>query len=160
MVGKRVIMRSDLIKQIFQAFAQSDKEKFIEIAHEIVKEEEKKSHHLLAKDLKGILKDISNGRSLNNNAAYNRYKNAIPIPRDTEKGFPLLEIQEFYLDWEDVILTQELKDSLEQIVEEIRQVEILATYNLKPKQKVLFCGPPGTGKTLSAQVISSIEITA
>jgi SpoVK/Ycf46/Vps4 family AAA+-type ATPase len=149
-------MRSELIKQIFLAFSQGDKEKFIETAHEIVKEEERKSHHLLAKDLKGILKDISNGKSLSNNGTYNRYKNAIPIPRDTEKGFPLLEIQEFYLDWDDVILSQELKPSLEQIVEEIRQAEILATYNLQPKQKILFCGPPGTGKTLSAQVLSSI----
>lgn len=148
-------MRSELIKKMFQAFAQSDKDKFIEIAHVIVKEEERKSHHLLAKDLKGILKGMSNGNTLNT-ATYARYKDAIPIPRDAEKGFPLLEIQEFYLDWDDVILNQELKDALEQIVEEIRQTEILATYGLKPKQKVLFCGPPGTGKTLSTQVISAI----
>ncbi len=149
-------MKSELIKQMFTAFAQDNKEKFIETAHKIVKEEERKSHHLLAKDLKGILKEVSNGRNLNNTTTHTRYKNTIPIPRDTEKGFPLLEMQEFYLDWSDVILSQELKDSLEQLVEEIRQTEILATFNLKPKQKVLFCGPPGTGKTLSARVISSI----
>jgi SpoVK/Ycf46/Vps4 family AAA+-type ATPase len=138
------------------AFAQSNKEQFIEVANEIVQEEEKKHHHLLARDLKEILKSFSDGRTIGGNSTAQRFKNAIPIPRDTEKGFPLLETKEFYLDWSDVILSQELKAALEQIVEETRQADVLATYRLKPKQKVLFCGPPGTGKTLSAQVVSSV----
>jgi len=149
-------MRSELIRQVFLAFAQGNRERFMEVAYEVVREEEKKNHHLLAKDLKVILKNISNGRSLSENLTSKRYKNAIPIPRDTEKGFPLLEIREFYLDWSDVILSQDLKTALEQIVEETRQADVLATYGLRPKQRVLFCGPPGTGKTLSAQVISSV----
>lgn len=149
-------MRSELIRQIFLVFAQGNKEKFLEIAHEIVREEEKKSHHLLAKDLKEILREIANGKSLSENLISKRYKNAIPIPRDTEKGFPLLEIKEFDFDWSEVILRQELKTAIEQIVDEIRQSGVLASYGLRPKQKVLFCGPPGTGKTISSQVISSV----
>ena len=149
-------MRSELIRQIFLAFAQGNRERFMEVAYEVVREEEKKNHLLLAKDLKAILKNSSNGRSLSENLTSKRYKNAIPIPRDTEKGFPLLEIREFYLDWSDVILSQDLKTALDQIVEETRQADVLATHGLRPKQRVLFCGPPGTGKTLSAQVISSV----
>lgn len=83
-------------------------------------------------------------------------KDAIPIPRDTEKGFPLLEVKEFFLDWTDIVLDQEPEKVLSQIVDEIRQADILTSYGLKPKQKVLFCGPPGTGKTFSAQIISSV----
>lgn len=149
-------MKSELIRQIFLAFAKGNNEKFLEIACEVVKEEEKKSHHLLAKDLKEILRNISNGKSLSENLISKRYKNAIQIPRDTEKGFHLLEIKEFDLDWSEVILRQDLKTALDQVVEEIRQSEIFASYGLKAKQKVLFCGPPGTGKTLSAQVMSSV----
>jgi len=149
-------MRSELIKQMLLAFAQDNRDQFIQVAYEMVKDEEKKHHHLLAKDLKAILKSIANGRNLNGTLTSQRYRDALPIPRDTEKGFPLLELKEFYLDWSDVILELELEDALKQIVEEVRQAEVLATYGLRPKQRVLFCGPPGTGKTLSAQVISSV----
>ena len=119
-------------------------------------DEEKKHHHLLAKDLKAILKSISNGESLNGSPTSQRYRDTLPIPRDTEKGFPLLEIKEFYLDWSDVILELGLEDALKQIVEEVKQAEVLAAYGLRPKQRVLFCGPPGTGKTLCSQVVSSV----
>jgi SpoVK/Ycf46/Vps4 family AAA+-type ATPase len=149
-------MKSELIREVFLAFSQSNKEKFLEIACEIIKEEEKKSHHLLAKDLKEIIKNFSPNKYANNGVTNKRFKNTIPIPRDTEKGFPLLEIKDFILDWEDIILTPEIKASMQQIVEELNKTSLLATYGLKPKQKVLFCGPPGTGKTLSSQVISSV----
>jgi len=148
-------MRSEYIKQIFMAFAQGNKDKFLEIAHEVINEEEKKSHHYLAKELKDIVIEISNGRKLDNNLLNKRYKNAIPIPRDQEKGFPLLEIREFSLDWNDIVLDEETKNALITIIDEIKQTEVLASYGLKPKQKILFCGPPGTGKTLSSQIISS-----
>lgn len=149
-------MRSELIREIFEAFAYGNKDKFLDIAYEVVQDEEKKHHHLLAKDLKDILKTISNGRNISNGVAQSRYKDVVPVPRDSEKGFPLFEIKEFFLDWTDVILEQDLMVALTQIVEEMRQASILASFGLKPKQKVLFCGPPGTGKTFSAQIISSV----
>lgn len=149
-------MRSELLRQMFEAFAQGNKNRFLDIAHEVIQEEEKKHHHLLAKDLKDILRTISNGRSVSNGITQSRYKDAIPIPRDTEKGFPLLEIKEFFLDWTDIILDQELMAALIQIVDEVRYADIFASYGLQPKQKILFCGPPGTGKTFSAQVISAV----
>lgn len=148
-------MRSDLLRQMFEAFAQGDKNKFLNLAYEIVREEEQKQHHLLAKDLREILKTISNGRGVSGDTSHSHYKNTIPIPRDTEKGFPLLEVKEFFLDWTDIVLDQELATALIQVVDEIRRGSIFASYGLQPKQKVLFCGPPGTGKTFSAQIISS-----
>jgi len=79
-------MRSDYTKQIFIAFAEGDKEKFLDIAHEIINDEEKKNHNYIAKQLKDIIKEFSSGKILNENLVNKRYKNAIPIPRDTEKG--------------------------------------------------------------------------
>lgn len=148
-------MRSELIRAIFAAVAQGDKQRFLEVAREVIDDEEKKNHHLLARDLKGILRQVSNGALLSENSLAHSYRSAVPIPRDTEKGFPLLEIKEFYLDWQDVVLDRELETSLKQIVVEFSYAEVLFTYGLRPKQRVLFCGPPGTGKTLSAQIISA-----
>lgn len=151
-----VYIRNELLKKLFQSYVENDKEKFIEIADEVIKEEEKKKHHLLAKDLKKIIFSQKQNKFQLHNTISNRYKTNIPIPRDVEKGFPLLEIKDNYFNFEDVILHVELKKKLELIVEEFKSREILATYGLKPKQKLLFCGPPGTGKTLTSQVISSV----
>ena len=151
-----IVIRSDLLKKLFRSYAENNKDKFVEIAHEVIKEEEKKNHHLLAKDLKKIIHFNIQNKSYVNNNIYQKYKTNIPIPRDTEKGFPLLEIKENYFNLDDVILFDNLKKKIEYTIEEFKSREILATYGLRPKQKLLFCGPPGTGKTLTAYVISSV----
>lgn len=83
-------------------------------------------------------------------------KNQTQLPRDTEKGFPLLEIQQFDKNIDSLIVVNEIKDQLEQIIMEFKGSDILATYNLQNKKKILLCGKPGTGKTFSAQIISSV----
>jgi SpoVK/Ycf46/Vps4 family AAA+-type ATPase len=148
-------MRSDLLRDLFQAHAENNSDKFIEVANEIIKDEERKKHHLLALDLKKMLHDKSQ-TSIAQVSYSKRYKTNIPIPRDTEKGFPLLEIKEQYFSLEDLILNEEVKEGINRIISEINSLEILETYGLRPKQKILFCGLPGTGKTLSSKVISSI----
>lgn len=79
----------------------------------------------------------------------------VQIPRDTEKGFPLVSISEEYYNFNDLVVSNEVRNQLEQIVHENRMGKKLRSYGLRPKQKVLFCGPPGTGKTLSARIIST-----
>jgi SpoVK/Ycf46/Vps4 family AAA+-type ATPase len=148
-------MKSELIKMLFQAYADNDNKEFVQVANEIIKDEEKKKHNLLAKDLKKILSAMPQNNSTLNTIS-KRYKTNIPIPRDTEKGFPLFEIREHYLNFDDLILTKELKERLKNIIEEIKNIEILGAYGIRPKQKILFCGPPGTGKTLSSRVMSSV----
>lgn len=151
-----IVIRSDLIKKLFLSHAENNKDKFVEIANEVIKEEEKMNHHLLAKDLKKIIHSNIQNKSYVNNNINQKYKTNIPIPRDTEKGFPLLEIKENYFNLDDVILFDNLKKKIEYTIEEFKSRELLATYGLRPKQKLLFCGPPGTGKTLTSYVISSV----
>jgi len=67
-----------------------------------------------------------------------------------------LHINEQYYSFNDLIVTDEIKERLENIISENRSAEKLFSYGLKPKNKILFCGPPGTGKTLSAKIISSV----
>ena len=148
-------MRSDLLKRLFQSHIERDEKKFIETANEIIKNEKRQKHSLLAKDLEKIVSSMPHNNFKSNNFS-KRYKTNIPIPRDTEKGFPLLEIREYYFNFSDAILSDELNERLHFIVEELKDAEILNTYGLKPKSKILFCGPPGTGKTLSSKVISSV----
>jgi SpoVK/Ycf46/Vps4 family AAA+-type ATPase len=148
-------MRSDLLKDLFQAFAENDTDKFIRAANEIIRDEERKKHGLLAKDLKDIISTAPQ-TTFKSNALSKRYKTNIPIPRDTEKGFPLLEIKDQYYNLDDVILSDELEIQINYIIKDLKSSELLRKYGLRPKQKILFCGPPGTGKTLSSKVISSV----
>lgn len=147
-------MHSDQLIKLFRAIVEKDDEAIYDLAGEIILEEKKKNHNLLADKLQMILSE----KSINYSAPQNRSnrKSIPPIPRDNEKGFKLLEVKEYYLNWNDVVLKNETKNTLREVVEEIENERLLNTYGLKPKLKLLFNGPSGTGKTLTAKVLSSI----
>lgn len=144
---------TEIIKKLFIAFSKKDEEEFYRLGEELIALEKRKKHNVVAKELKEALFSYSN--SSNQNVS-KRFKPNLPIPRDNDSGFPLLEIQEYYLDFDDLILSENNKYVLTQLIREIKVSEVLAVYNLKPKNKLLFSGEPGTGKTFTAQVISSV----
>lgn len=142
---------SELIKQLFLSFSNKDYESFELTAREYIEREKRKKHNIVAKDLEKALYNIGGTPT-----SQKRFKNNIPIPRDTEKGFPLLEIQHFDKNFDHLIISKETKEQLEQVIREFKYSDILATYNLEYKKKILLCGKPGTGKTFSAQIMSSV----
>jgi len=142
---------TELIKQLFLSFSSNDNNAFEQAAREYIEREKRKKHNIVAKELEKALYNTC-GKLISEK----RYKNNLPIPRDTEKGFPLLEIQHFEKSFDSLIVSKETKNQLEQIIKEFKDSDILATYNLNNKKKILLCGKPGTGKTFSAQIISSI----
>ena len=143
---------TEIIKQMFLSFSNKDNESFVVAAKEYIERERRKKHNIVVKDLEKALYQSSN----NADTLQKRFKSNIPIPRDNEKGFPLLEIQHFEKDFDSLILSERTKEQLEQVIREFRDADILATYNLEYKKKILLCGQPGTGKTFSAQIISSV----
>ena len=142
---------SELIKQLFLSYSNKDNESFELAAREYIEREKRKKHNIVAKDLEKALYNTGNI-----SISQKRFKNNIPIPRDTEKGFPLLEIQHFENNFDSLIVSKETKEQLEQVIREFKDSDILATYNLQYKKKILLCGKPGTGKTFSAQIMSSV----
>jgi SpoVK/Ycf46/Vps4 family AAA+-type ATPase len=142
---------SELIKKLFLSYGNKDNESFEIAAREYIEREKRKKHNIIAKDLEKALYNNSNISS-----SQKRFKTGIPIPRDTEKGFPLLEIQQFDKNFDSLLIAEQTKEQLERIIKEFKDSDILATYNLQYKKKILLCGKPGTGKTFSAQIISSV----
>lgn len=142
---------TELIKQLFLSFNNKDNETFVQAAREYIDREKRKKHTVVAKELEKALYQSATIPS-----SERRFKQGLPIPRDTEKGFPLLEIQHFDQELDGLILSRETKVLLERIIREFRDADILATYNLIYKKKILLCGKPGTGKTFSVQIISSV----
>lgn len=144
---------NELIKQLLLSYNNSDKEMFLSTAREYIEREKRMKHTQVAKELeKALFEKNGNGSVFSER----RFKNEIPIPRDSEKGFPLLEIKNYEECYENLIISHELKSQIDQIIKEFKDADILATYNLSYKKKILLCGKPGTGKTYTAQIISSL----
>ena len=106
---------TDLIKQLFLSFNDKDNDAFIQTAREYIEHEKRKKHTLVAKDLEKALFSVSGIQNSNK-----RFKNSLPIPRDAEKGFPLLEIQHFDKSIDSLIVLDEIKVQLEQVIREFK----------------------------------------
>lgn len=142
---------ADLLRQLFRAYVKQDNSVFRMAAEAIISEERAKNHRLLADDLENILVSV-NGRAREGRLS----RNVQEIPKDRERGFPLLDIGEYEYGWERLVAPSHTVEKLKQIAKEHFQRDILATAHLKPTQRILFYGPPGCGKTLTAKVLASV----
>lgn len=139
---------SDSLRALFKSFSQRDNVSFVAAANALVEEERRKGHRLLARDLQRILEN-GNGRPQS-------LLRPDDVPLDKERGVPLFEIEEPDVGWERIVLRPDIRSSFSGIVDEYRARDVLRSYGLSPKQKLLFFGPPGCGKTLGARVLSGV----
>lgn len=141
--------RSDLLKKLFISYKTEDDKMFYKVANEIIDEERKKNHILIAEDLNRII----NSNIIESKHVMANITNRMPV--DHDKDIPLVEV--IYPDkrFEDIVLTREKKEQLEQIVKEFYNWDVLVSNGAKPQRNILFYGPPGCGKTISANAIAS-----
>ena len=134
-----------LLRQLIKTGIEGNIEAFRRVSEEIIREERKKHHHLLANDLEKIL--------------YGRPqkfpKNYFQPPKDKDRGLPLIHVLQPTRRLEDVVLSDENFSIIEEILTEYHYEERLRSYGLTPTNRLLFCGPPGCGKTLTAEIIAS-----
>jgi hypothetical protein len=109
-------MNSDDIISLFEAFVSKDEDKFYSVANKIIRDEERKKHVFVAEKLKNIVSEKSSNRKL-------IYKMP-PIPRDNEKGFKLLDVKNFLLGWDDLIVSESVKNSVQTLISEIKNEEL------------------------------------
>jgi SpoVK/Ycf46/Vps4 family AAA+-type ATPase len=138
-----------LLRQLIKSGIEGNSDAFKEASQRVIEEERQKQHHLLANDLERILY----GASPNNKRT--NYIQRLTTPTDREKNLPLLSIREPIRRLEDVILSDDTRSTLEELLQEHHHSERLASYGLRVADRLLFYGPPGCGKTLTAEVIAS-----
>ncbi|WP_212648371.1 AAA family ATPase [Deinococcus hopiensis] len=138
-----------MIKKMFKSYATGQHDAFMEAAQDVILDERKKQHVVLANELTRLLNGASTTRPDFPLASLQ------PVPRDPEKGLPLFDIKTPQKRMEDLFTTKGQEQALWDVMNEFKQWEILEMYSLKPAQKLLFCGPPGCGKTITAEAIAS-----
>lgn len=138
--------RADLLKKLFSSFKQDDKEMFYSVASEIIEDEKKKNHGILADDLKLIL----NG----NYQAKKTTMASFSTPKDKDKDMPLVEVIYPEKYFSDLIVSEDRVLQLEQIIKEFSNWDVLVSNGVFPTRRALFYGPPGCGKTLAAQALA------
>ncbi len=140
---------SRLLRQLIKSGVEGNLEAFRAASEAVIREERQKQHHLLANDLERLL--YGRAREIGRLPPHPLEK----APVDRERNLALLELREPVRRLEDVILSDETRSALEEVLQEHHQQERLLSYGLRPADRLLFYGPPGCGKTLTAEVVAS-----
>lgn len=140
------LTRGEILRDLIRTGVQQDHHGFRRAVEVLIAQERAKQHHLLANELEKIL-HMGNGSSRMSLAS-------AEVPKDSERGLPLLEVNRPRFAFADLALADDVRAVLEQTLLEQSRRELLASYGLKPVNRMLFFGPPGCGKTVTAEALA------
>ena len=100
-----------------------------------------------------MLPDISNSMWGKKRESGMMYEGAKPKENKEEKN------KRTTITFEDVVGMEEVKDKLQDVIQQFKQAEKFKAWNIKPIKGILFYGPSGTGKSYIAEAFAN-EIDA
>ena len=135
--------RADLILKLVKASRQGDEGQIRQIVEALAADERAKKHTILADRLLAQLQG-ENGRNLQPRGPSSRAGLAGPLL--TER------IPRRHLN--DLLLATATEEIIRELVTEQNRADLLRSYNLEPRHRILLAGPPGNGKTSLAEAIA------
>jgi SpoVK/Ycf46/Vps4 family AAA+-type ATPase len=141
------VARSDLLRQLFVSYSRGDDAAFRRAAAEIIEDERRKRHRLLASELEDALhRDLKPGA--------HAPLTLRPIPKSRDER-PLLHLAKPQHEFDDLVLEPATAAVLNDLVHENLRRSVLTSHNLQPRQRVLLVGASGTGKSASAHAVAA-----
>ena len=134
---------ADLLIGLVKFGMSGDRGKFQKVVEALIADERSKQHTVLAERLEDLIKTDSNNKSIANGTSYIDQR----VSALVNETIPHLKLN-------DLILPADVRKTCEDIIEEQHRVELLRSYNIEPRNRILLIGPPGNGKTSLAEALA------
>ncbi|MCS4162948.1 AAA family ATPase [Sphingobacterium sp. BIGb0116] len=144
--------QQDYIKDIARFGLENDQDKLLSTLNEFIEHNKNTKKVNFALQLQSLLKDSL--RKQNNHLMKVGSPTHYQTLQDRETDELILEKLTSDYTLNNLVLTEDAADKLNNFLEEHRQSELLTKYNLPVSNKLLFYGPSGCGKTLASYVIA------
>lgn len=140
--------RADLICELIKSGLIKDDVSFRKAAEAICAEERSKQHEILANKISELL----NNNQYPNNLNTRNSPQIINSPNNITNQLFYEKVPNKRLD--QLLLPGNVYNSCRDLIEEQTRIDLLRSYGLEPRNKVLLIGPPGNGKTSVAEGIA------
>lgn len=138
------------IKALLQSHTAGDDERFFAVALQVAAAEARKGHQKLAGDLRELVK--ASRRKLDSQKLKG---NVVSFSAPGGEAAEILEPVPTHLKVSDLVLETSIRERIQRIIDEQRNLSRIKENNLRPRQRLLFTGPPGCGKTVTASAIAA-----